>query len=587
MMTSRAGGDEASRASYVKAYDAAKAAGDREAMAAAALRLAGLQMFGLLPGRIPAFLHEAYTHAEGRLRVELAVAIARAWGYGYQPKRAREFAAEAVNSAEAAADPTLMAAALDAQLIASWGPDDLATRLEITSRLEDTTAHISDVDVQMTAHLWRLTTALECLDVPTMRRQLRGLDRLATESGSPRVQFFAAARRAMHALLIGDNDEAERARRAAVAAGYEANEPDAYAIEHALAGAIARQSGDVARMLAEAPAYEDFGLREGVASIAAEGAQLWTQAGELDRARRILHQLAGADFSQVRRDVDWLLTVTVLTEVAAAVGDRDLAAHAIELLVPYAGRGVSNGGAVTFGGVVDHYLALAAATIGDHEAASRWFGSALQAYERVGATWWANRCRAAPAAALGTHDLVLRPAAAGTWQVGGSRQSGSIREMKGLRYLRLLLAHPGRDISAIELSALATGNPNSPLTDSALPVVDEQALAAYRSRLAAIDDELDAADRSDDADLSRRLTSERAALVTELRSVTGLAGRTRSTGGSDERARIAVRKAITAAIGKIVEIDPSLARLLHDTITTGSVCRYEPDPDRPATWLLS
>jgi hypothetical protein len=587
MVTSGAGGDEASRAEYVKAYDAAKAAGDHEAMAAAALRLAGLQMFGLLPGRIPAFLHEAYTHAEGRQRVELAIAIARTWGYGYQPERARAFAAEAINSPEAAQDPMLMAAALDVQLVASWGPDDLATRLEITSRLEDTAAHVSDVEVQMTAHLWRLTTALETLDVPAMRRQLRGLDQLATETNAPRVRFFAAARRGMHALLVGDIDEAARARIEAVAAGYEANEPDAYAIERALTKATAIQAGAAEVIAAEAPLFEEFGLREGIASIAAEAAQLWLGIDEHERARPLLHQIAGADFSTIPRDVDWLPTLTILTEIAAALDERDLAGQAISLLTPYAGRGISNAGAVTFGGVVDHYLALAAAAIGDDEAANRWFAAAASAYDRVGAVWWANRCRRTPVASRG-NDFVLRPAGGGTWQIGRAGVASSIREMKGLQYLGLLLAHPGRDISATELSGAAAGTTSLSMpNDSALPVVDDQALAAYRSRLAAIDDELDAADRSDDATRSQQLIAERDAIVAELRAATGLGGRTRTTGGTDERARVAVRKAIAAAISKIAEIDGSLARLLTDTVATGSVCRYEPDPDRPATWLLS
>jgi hypothetical protein len=585
-MVTSGGGDEAGRAEYVKAYDEAKAAGDHEAMAAAALRLARMQMFGVLPGRIPAFLHEAYLHAEGRQRVELAISIARAWGYGYQPERAREFAAEAIASPEAANDPALLAAALDAQLIVSWGPDDFADRLRITSQLEDVAAHVSDVEVRMTAYLWRLTTALECLDVPVMRRQLRGLEQLAGETGAARVRFFAAARRGMHALLVGDLDVADQARDEAVAAGYEGNEPDAWAIEHALAGAIGREAGEVEVILEEAAAFEAFALSEGVISVAAEAAQLWVAAGEHERARPLLHQTAGADFSQIPRDVDWLLTTTVLTEVAAALGERQLAERAIELLTPYAGRGVSNGGAVTFGGVVDHYLALAADAVGDGVAAARWRESALAAYERVGAVLWANRCRA-PGAARDRDAFVLRPAGAGTWQIGRGEALSTIKEMKGLHYLRLLLQHPARDIAARELSALVDGQSSEAFaTDASLPVSDEQAIAAYRKRLMAIESELDDADARADATRSAALVAERDALVAELRSATGLGGRARTTGGVDERARVAVRKAIAAAVSRIADVDGSLARLLGATVTTGSVCRYEPDPDRPVTWTL-
>ena len=167
----------AARADHVRAYDAARAAGDVEAMAAAALGLAATQTFGTFPGRVPAFLHEAYTLARGGQRARLAVAIARAWAYGGDPARAVQFAAEALAEAEARGDPSLLAQALDAQLLVHWGPDDLDERLRITARLEDTVAHVTDVEARMSAHLWRLTTALECLDAPTTRRQLRALDR--------------------------------------------------------------------------------------------------------------------------------------------------------------------------------------------------------------------------------------------------------------------------------------------------------------------------------------------------------------------------------------------------------------------------
>jgi tetratricopeptide (TPR) repeat protein len=587
-MTTGAGRNQAEGAKYVKAYDDARAADDHEAMAAAALRLSEMQMFGLPPGRIPAFLHEAYQHAEGRQRVELAIAIARAWGYGYEPARARAFATEAVSSAEAASEPALMAAALDALLIVSWGPDDFAERLRITSRLEDTAAHLSDVEVKMSSYLWRLTTALECLDVPAVRRQLRNLDQLAAETRSPRVQFFAAARRGMHALLVGDVEAAERARSESVAAGNEAGEADAFAIDRTLTAAIARQVADLVTIAHEAEVYEEFGLREGVLSVAAESAQLWLAAGEAERAERVLHQIAGADFSRIQRDVDWLLTMTVLTEVAAGVGNRRLCERAVRLLTPYAGRGISNAGAVIFGGVVDHYLALAHSTLGNADEANRWFAQAVTAYDQVGAVWWANRCQSGRPSTASTGEIVLRPTRGGTWEIGPAGATVSIRDIRGLHYLRLLLAHPGRDISARELSSLAAGQADAAVPhDAGLPVIDGQALAAYRARLAEIEDELDTADRSADPDRSRRLAAERDALLAELRRTTGRGGRTRSAGGTEERARVAVRKAIAAAIGRIADLDSSLARLLADTVTTGTLCRYDPDPGRPATWLLS
>jgi hypothetical protein len=214
----------AARAGYVRAYDKARAAGDIEAMAEAALGLAATQTFGTFPGRVPAFLHEAYSLAQGEQRARLAIALARAWAYGYDPARAAGFAAEAFAYAQAHDDPPLLAAALDAQLLVHWGPDDLDERLSITARLEDTVAHVTDIEPRMSAHLWRLTTALECLDLPAVRRQLRALDVLAAETGAARVRFFAASRRGTYALLTDDLDGAGQALREVAAVGAQAGE---------------------------------------------------------------------------------------------------------------------------------------------------------------------------------------------------------------------------------------------------------------------------------------------------------------------------------------------------------------------------
>src|SRR4051812_9579873 len=287
------------RAGYVRAYDAARAAGDVEVMTEAAVGLAAGRGFGTVPGRAPAFLHEAYTLATGRQRARVAVALARTWVYGGDAERAVRFAAEAVAAAEQADDPALLADALDAQLLARWGPDDLAERLAVSRRLEDTVAHLPDVEARLTAHLWRLTAAVEGLDLPGTRRQLRALDALAEESGSARGRFFAAARRGMAALVAGDLASAATARDAAVAAGAAAGEADTQAIERTLTAGIARQAGDTAGLDREAALYEEFGIGEGVLVIAAEAAVLWLAAGRADRAEALLHQLAGGDLRGV------------------------------------------------------------------------------------------------------------------------------------------------------------------------------------------------------------------------------------------------------------------------------------------------
>ncbi|GAB3433133.1 hypothetical protein [Flindersiella endophytica] len=68
-----------------------------------------------------------------------------------------------------------------------------------------------------------------------------------------------------------------------------------------------------------------------------------------------------------------------------------------------------------------------------------------------------------------------------------------------------------------------------------------------------------------------------------------MAGRSRGFPDPGERARTAVRKAIKRAIKRAIDeitaAEPAIGRLLAATITTGSTCRYTPDPERPIRWI--
>ena len=68
------------RADQLAAFTAAQQVQDADAMAQAALALAAGHRFGTHPGRVPAFLHEAYRLAHGTARIRLAVELARIWG---------------------------------------------------------------------------------------------------------------------------------------------------------------------------------------------------------------------------------------------------------------------------------------------------------------------------------------------------------------------------------------------------------------------------------------------------------------------------------------------------------------------------
>jgi hypothetical protein len=145
--------------------------------------------------------------------------------------------------------------------------------------------------------------------------------------------------------------------------------------------------------------------------------------------------------------------------------------------------------------------------------------------------------------------------------------------MRGLAHLHVLLDRPDADVPAV---VLAGGD----LTrQDGLEILDDESRRTLRAKLAEIDAELAQAERAD-------LRHDRDAIASYLASGTALGGRHRTTGATAERARVAVRKAIVAALARIAESDPWLGRHLHERVRTGLQCRYDVDPDRRVEWVL-
>lgn len=566
-----AGGDGAAAMTW---FDRAveTAGDDLDLRVAGLLGLARGQQYNLSPGALPVRLHAAYDLVdEPASRARLAAALARCWAYANEPRRARPFAVEALHLADQQDDPVLLADALDAGLASHWGPDDLALRREWVVRLADAAAHLPDPAARMQAHLWSLTVAWEVLDLPRMHRAMRELELLADTS--PRAEFFAASRRLPLEMLRMNLDVVPVLVARATAAAGAAVIPDAVGVLHSMRGYSAIAAGDPDGCAAEAPAFEAFGVEFGVPAVRSEAAVMWCGAGRADKVAEMVGAFTPDVLAALPRDSDWLLTLQCVLEGALAVGDAATAAAAVDLLAPYAGRSVVNAGAVMWHGVTDDTLARGYALLGDADAAARHRAAALATYERIGATWWRDRLLGAVPGPASDPDVVavhLHEQPGGLWLVGREGATFVLPRMRGLTHLHTLLSRPGTDVAAVDLVGSMVEQP-------AIEVLDDESRRVLTDRLRELDEELALGERSD-------LRDERDAVAAYLAGGRALAGRSRATGSHAERARIAVRKAIVAALAKVAEVDPWLGRHLHDRLRTGYDCRYEPDP--AVRWLL-
>jgi tetratricopeptide (TPR) repeat protein len=183
------------------------------------------------------------------------------------------------------------------------------------------------------------------------------------------------------------------------------------------------------------------------------------------------------------------------------------------------------------------------------------------------------------------------------WSVIFDGQTVRVRDLKGMRYLARLLADPGREYHVLDLVAVESGH--GPHVDSgqaanlqrsafgdAGEILDARAKDAYRRRLAEIEDDIDQAHTSGDAERAAQADAERDFLVRELARAFGLGGRNRRAASASERARASVTRAIRQAIARIGEHHPQLGEHLSRTIRTGTYCAYHPDPRTPAGWIL-
>lgn len=184
-------------------------------------------------------------------------------------------------------------------------------------------------------------------------------------------------------------------------------------------------------------------------------------------------------------------------------------------------------------------------------------------------------------------------ASGGRRTVGFLGREVVVRDLTGHRALARLLEAPGTHVPAIDLVETGPGQSVSvdhgALTarrgpDAGLPVLDDRARAAYRRRLAEIEADIAEADVRGDAVRSEQAHADREYLAAELARATGLGGRERTTGGSAERARTSVTRAIRYAIRTLVEPHPEAAAHLRARIRTGTYCWYEPDPAAPVSW---
>lgn len=323
-------------------------------------------------------------------------------------------------------------------------------------------------------------------------------------------------------------------------------------------------------------------------------------------------------------------------EIAVRMGDAATAAAAAAALTRTATRYTSTG----LSAMAGLARARAALASGDPAAAISCAAEAVTAWADIGAPYEAACARlelgrayaeagnderarmewSAAAAAFGAFGAEGRAAEATTLLSGGGlprarsvevgeavnatfRREGGTRilgfrglevvlpDLKGFRYLERLLADPDREFHVLDLVAVEHGTlravgATAPAGDTGLPVLDDEARAAYRRRLAEIEEDIDEAAAMNDPGRVELAERDRDYLVAELTRAVGLGGRNRTDRGTAERARTSVSRSLRYALQRMAEVHPAMAGHLRQTVRTGTYCSYVPDPLTPVVWTM-
>jgi tetratricopeptide (TPR) repeat protein len=182
------------------------------------------------------------------------------------------------------------------------------------------------------------------------------------------------------------------------------------------------------------------------------------------------------------------------------------------------------------------------------------------------------------------------------WSITFGGETLRLTDSKGLRYLALLLRSPGREFFATELVSLeadaealgsdARGGQSvtAPSHGDAGEMLDARAKEEYRRRLDDLRSELEEARAFNDPGRTRAIEAEIDFVTQELARGFGLGERPRRAASSVERARLNVTRTVHRALERIAKKNRALNQHLANTVRTGTLCSYSPDPRIPIDW---
>ncbi|GIE33070.1 helix-turn-helix transcriptional regulator [Actinoplanes italicus] len=294
--------------------------------------------------------------------------------------RAEPLSREAMALAERTGDPRALAAAVHARHEALDPIAEAEEVLELGRRSCDLAAVSGRADAELWGRLWRLDGLLTTGDLPGYDAELSVLAALAERIGWPVARWHVLRARAARLLLAGRPAACREVAEEAFALAGTFEEQPGRELHSAFLASLTPFTGELPPWPAD---LSDAAGRFGAEPIAAANiGRLAMLSDDRPAGAECLRHL-GAVLPDLPPDGKHTFLVVNTGEIAAWLGDRDLAAAAYTTVLPRAGRFLNTTTACH--GSVARPLGTIAAALGDHEAAEQHFTDAVAMEEKSGA----------------------------------------------------------------------------------------------------------------------------------------------------------------------------------------------------------
>jgi DNA-binding SARP family transcriptional activator len=386
----RAGDQPKARSVFLEAAQHARELGDHAVLGEAALGYGGLMVWTAARGdpHLIRLLEEALSALDQRDSALRAKLVARLSGaIRDQPYRQRSVALseEAVEMARRLEDSETVGYALDARCIALAGPATLDEFRQATGELTRLAEETAEPRLVLIARFYRTFFDLYVGDVARARRELDQALRDADELRAPSYSWAPTALAATLALVEGEFGRGKGLIQKAFEFGQQAQPVSAHATKRLQTFLLKKELGGLE---GEGEALADWSATDRTFPIGRCAlANLYSDLGMRSAAAATFEEVAENDFAAVHLDEEWLVALSLLTDVCAFLGDRDRAVRLYELLVPYADLNAVAWPEVAMGAVA-RPLGVLASMLNMEEAAERHFEHAIALNDRLGARPW-------------------------------------------------------------------------------------------------------------------------------------------------------------------------------------------------------